>query len=276
MFTKDAIDTLALAKAAVIKEAHAAIEGTYELVVLPQDFAVQDLEKFNEIRRRARGSMNTSAIADFARYVKARAEKGASVFVDAATMRGVAVLNLGTAERPGHADNTATLTAERTAAYAALLKAAQAPLSQRDMAEFLEDWAAHLEACHGAEGAAIELKHAVDAVRRVTIEAARKVESTEGKLSAEKSAFESVRARSDAGALPTQLRFYCEPFKGLTPRGFDVRVAVRTGGEAPAFVLRVVKAEENAEQMAQEFAALIAAVLVDGPTVLLGSYQAKA
>lgn len=283
MLTKEAVDALALAKALAIIEARNAVADTTDmLVALPQDFAVHDLEKFNPYRRRTRGAMSTTSPVDFAHYVKAHAEEGALIFVDTDKMHAVAVLNLGHPDKPGHADNTATLKAEPTAAFAALRAVAQhsalsipRPISQREFAEFLEDWGAQLQ-CLSAEGSHIELKHAVDAVRRVTIEAGRKVESAEGKLSAEKTAFESVKARSDAGEILATLVFTCSPYKALADRAFSVRVSVRTGGTAPEFVLRIAKAEEHAEEMAQEFAEVIADAMSDGPSVLLGAYSPKA
>lgn len=273
MLTKEAIDTLALSKAQTVERIQRELDIEH-MIAVPNDFALLDTEAKAPTRRRARGTMTTATVSDFARYVDAHGLIGTTVFVDANSMRAVAVLNLGDAEAPGHADNTAVLQAETTAAHAALRKMLLAWVTQRDLAEFLEDWSRALE-CTGANDSAIEVKYAVDAIRRVTIEAARKTDTAEGKLSAERTAFESVKARSDAGELPTLLRFTCEPYKGLGMRTFDVRVGVRTSEAAPTFVLRLVKAEEHAEQMALQFAALISEAVDADMPVLLGEYSAK-
>ncbi len=49
------------------------------------------------------------------RYSKDLADEGTRCFIDADNMRAVSVLNLGTIDEPGHADNTATLKLKKTA-----------------------------------------------------------------------------------------------------------------------------------------------------------------
>ena len=67
--------------------------------------------------------MNTHAEADFAQYTKAYLEAGASVFINEKDMTATAVMNLGTADNPGTADNTPTLTCTGKGPLAHLLKA---------------------------------------------------------------------------------------------------------------------------------------------------------
>lgn len=270
MFTKDAIDALSLSKADAIRVANA--QTPPDVLALPNDYTAHDMEKFGSGRRRARGGMTTSSAPSLAAYVARHAQPGSTVFVDANKMHAVAVLNIGTLDAPGHADDTATLVAETTAAHAALRKATlSAPLSQRDFAEWLEDWWTQIE-CEDQNECRLQVKHAVAAVRRVTIDAARKVETAEGQLSAERSAFESVKVRSDAGGLPALLRFTCEPYKGLSARTFDVRVRVRTGDKEPMFVLQVIRDEWHREQMAEEFSGIVHAVLGGSALVITGAY----
>ena len=82
---------------------------------------------------------------------------------------------------------TATLAQPKaTAAYRALLTVADGHgKAQQVIAEFLEDWATHLACFHG--DTAMEHKHAVAAVRRVTIESLSRTESTQEQLSASRS-----------------------------------------------------------------------------------------
>jgi uncharacterized protein YfdQ (DUF2303 family) len=241
-------------------------------VALPSDFKQHDLETFMPKRRRARGLMTTNHGADFAQYVKEHAEEGACVFVDQDEMAATAVLNLGKPEAPGHTDNRAKLVLKKSAAYAALKKASAGPVSQLAAAEFLEDWSDEA-ACFNSDGV-IPLAKAVAAIRKLSIETMRKLESSEQSLSASRSAFESIQATS-ADPIPTTISFVCEPYHGLAGREFTLRLGVQTGGDKPAIVLRVIKQELHDEEMATEFAGRVATLLQGDIPVLLGAYRSQ-
>lgn len=270
MFTAEAIEKLALAQA--ITAANVAVDesGGRGLVALPDTFTKYDLEDTLDCRRRARGSMETSQIDSFASYVGNYAEDGATVLVNQDSMRAVAFLNLGTVASPGHADNVASFRAKATAAYVALTSIANgAGRKQTEIAEFFEDWAHELEFFN--ESGPVTAPKAIAAIRKLTIESMRKLESAENQLSASRSAFESVQATS-ADPIPTGITFTCEPYKGLSYRTFNVRLSVLTANEKPTISLRIVKAEEHQEQMAQELAGLVS-IAVTGIPVLIGTYQ---
>lgn len=287
MFDKEAIQELAQANA--ISAAADAVEDAigdgavvigHGIVGLPDTFKVHDLEQHMPNRRRARGTMTTAVIGHFAAYVTTHAEEGATVFVDKAKMQAVAVLNLGTPSLPGHADNRAVLELQQCAPYSALLNllrlSANTGLSQRDLAEFLEDWDASISCA--SDDAEMPNKRAVEAIRKVTIDSARKVESTEGNLSAERSAFEKVAASSAGAPLPTSINFTCIPYHGLALRSFAMRLSVRTGDASKptlALTLRMVKAEQHTEDMAAELASHVAAALADKVPAYVGAYSAS-
>lgn len=270
MFDQPAIKELNKAQA-IAAAANAVTAQVETLVALPDDFKLHDLETYLALRRRARGVMSTESLPDFAHYVEAHAEEGASVFVDAESMAATAVLNLGTPDEPGHADNRAKLALRKTAAYTSLKAHANgSSLSQAKAAEFLEDWS-DLIHCY-AENEEMRTAQAIAAVRDITIEAARKVESQEQQLSASKSSLESVTAKSKH-TLPTHIYFKCVPFSGLAERTFVLRLGIQTGNDKMGVVLRIVKQETHDEEMAQEFASKVSASLekTEYP-VLVGSY----
>lgn len=274
MFSKEAITALqesqAIAAAAVaFKDQGESLNA----VTLPSDYTIHDLEKFLPERRRARGSMSTSSIAAFEAYTSGNHQHGCNVFVDQTAMAATAVLNLGTPDAPGHADDTAVLTLQRTAAYKALLLVANgAGHSQTVVAEFLEDWPDFIK-CFNDAGEITPPK-AIAAIRKLTIESLRKLESTEQQLSASRSAFESVQATS-ADPLPTTIYFTCEPYQDLPARTFVLRLSIKTGESKPAISLRIVKAEKHAEEMALELSDLITAAFggTEEIPVLLGKYS---
>lgn len=282
MLTKEAIQELAQAEA--ISAAHVSVSKAVQigdgLTALPDNFKIHDLEPKLATRRRARGKMVTSSVPAFAEYVNTHAEAGASIFVAQDAMTAVAVLNLGTPDAPGHADNTAVLAPKQTAAYTAMLKIATgAPLPQTTIAEFIEDWADRAECLTGESDndeprPKMAARHAAAAVRRVTIEAMQKLEATEGQLQASRSALESVKATSGDKPLPSFIEFTCEPYHGLKERTFTLRLGVQTGGQKPALVLRIAAKEKHDEEMADELATLVRQAF-DAGTVpcLVGTYS---
>jgi uncharacterized protein YfdQ (DUF2303 family) len=277
MFDKEAIESIQ--EGAAIQQANNALgmalhEGN-AVVALPENYQQHDLEKFLPKRRRARGNMVTDVLESFSEYSKAHKEEGAAVFVDTDSLKAVAVLNLGTPEAPGHADNAAKLVPTKTAAYAALtMHATGSQLKQATAAEFLEDWAECMQFFN--DDGAITPPKAIAALRKLSIESMRKLESSEQSLSASKSAFESVQATS-ADPIPTTIYFTCKPYADLAERQFVLRLGVMTGGDKPTITLRIIKAEEHAEEMATELAKLIRASFYEigneGIPVLLGSYS---
>lgn len=271
MFDKDTLTALQEGHAIIQSNtALAASKDTKEIVALPKHYDLHDLEAYLPNRRRARGTMTTDALDSFVSFTKAHQEPGATVFVDPCGGAATAVLNLGTPTAPGHADNKAKLALSKTAAFQALLAHANGNgLAQKVVAEFIEDWADNIQ-CFDSAGQ-IKTSLAVAAVRKITIDAMRKIESTEQSLSASKSAFESVTATSTE-PLPTLILFVCQPYKNLLPRTFALRLGVLTGESTPKVNLRISKLEEHNEQMAQELADLIIGKFDSDIKVVMGSY----
>lgn len=250
--------------------------GQPGFVALPDNFETHDLEKLLPQRRRARGNMQTAYVKPFADYATSYAGPGAAVFVDASEMKAKAVLDLGTVERPGHADNLATLAPAKTAAYAALCAINGRPQTQQALAEFFEDW---LDlggmGFQAADGSDIPATRALAAVRRITIESARKVDSEEKQLSANRTAFESVQATSQE-PLPTTTYFNCSPYPDLRSRLFALRLSILTSGNAPQLVLRIQNLEAHTEAMGVELCELVSTAISGKMPVLLGSYSKAA
>lgn len=280
MLTKEAIQELSQAEAVTVSNASvdAALghESAHGVVALPSYFEVHDMEAKLPWRRRARSAMVTSLVGDFARYLGEHKETGASVFVDQANMSATAVLNLGTPAEPGHCDNHATYRPLTTAAYKALsqLVAKSGNLSQRELAEFLEDWG-DLIGCYNGE-AGIKVPHAVAAVRGVTLEALKRSHTTQEDLSASQSTFESVKASGGDNPLPSRITFATVPYVGLSERTFSMRLGVRTGGQVPLFTLQIAKQEEHAEDMAAELTKLVTDAIGAAAPVLIGTLTVKA
>lgn len=261
-----------LTATAVHNNVKEAVLTSWGATALHQDYKVHDLEHLLPCRRRARGTMSTAYVAPFAQYATAYAEPGAAVFVDAEHMAATAVLDLGTKETPGHTDNRAKLQLSKTAPYAMLLTINGRAQSQQALAEFLEDWGSVASLIFFAGDDEVTPGKALAAIRRITIENLRKVESEEQQLSANRTAFESVKASSQE-PIPTTIYYTCRPYMDLLDRTFVLRLSILTGEKAPSLVLRIQNLEAHVEAMGNEMAALVQEAISGAMPVLLGSYS---
>lgn len=246
---------------------------TTPLVAVPDDFKIQDLERYLDGRTRYRGKMSTVSISAFVEFCKHHDTDGARCFIDSEDMDATTVFNLGTEDAPGHADFSAFVRLKKTAEFQALLSVNGDQLSQKRLAEWMEDWKDHIQPYSG-EGEPIEIVRAIAAVRRLEINASRKEEHEAQDFRASKSALESIEAKSDLG-MPAGFRFTCVPYQGLDTRSFEVRLSILTGGDAPKLVARVRRLEQQEEQMGQEFLDKLANAFSDQKIeTYMGSFSA--
>lgn len=269
-------DTLSLILDNALTAAQAKIDFPHgaSLAVLPEAVRLTSLEPHELHRYRFRGRMATHSIADFAEYVKrhaAAAEENAPAgFVDQDNMSSIIIFNLGTIDEPGHGDDTATLALKATAAFRALTRAVGNPLSQQDLAEWLEDWQQHLTALMGEEE--LPLPQAINGIRRMTIDSKKSSTSEVGDFSASRSQMDAIEARS-LEVLPTGFTFEAVPYDGLPPVTIVLRLSVLTGSNAPILKLRWVGEESQREAIAQDFKRVLHEQLGDGIPLTLGEFQ---
>lgn len=238
-------------------------------IALPDDMSIHNLERFAEHRARFRGEMVTASIADFSNYVLNHGGQAVAAFIDQDRMACRAFFNLGTPAEPGHGDDTALLDLKPTAAFAALLSIAGKPLAQRDLAEWMEDWAHCLTAYES--GAEMSVPAACAAVRNITIKAASERTHTEHNFGAARSAMDEIEAQSQ-DRLPTELAFVTLPYEGLEWQSITLRLSVTTG-EKPTLKLRWVREEAQREEIAQNFKRVIQQEIGGSATVTLGTFR---
>lgn len=241
-------------------------------VALPKTVNVQSLENLYAGRFRFRGQMETASIDDFVRYSTGYAAEGTRCFINADKMRAASVFNLGTLDAPGHADNTAVLALKRTAPYFALLNINGDRNSQKQLAEWLEDWSDYVTG-FSADGEAIDAKKAAASVRKITIDAVRSADYEDQDFSGKRSVMESVEAKSK-DIMPVAFEFKCVPYEGLEEYRFKVRMSILTS-DSPVLVLRIVQLEAYEEEMAQEFRNLLVENFKDSAVeTFIGVFQA--
>lgn len=233
-----------------------ASQGT--AISLPENVKVESLERFMPNRRRYRGNMATTQIDQFAEYTNTTAAETLEgqdaltvpCFVDPENMTAKVFFDLGTVEKPGHGDHTAQLDLPKTAAFQELLGKNGRPLDQKELAEWLEDWAPQLTVT-AENGEPLNLPAAVGAVRRITIGATAESTNEESTFGGRRSSMSEIEAKN-RDTLPAFIEFTCEPYHGLDERTFRLRVSLITG-EKPRLVMRIVRLEHHQEEMAKEF-----------------------
>jgi uncharacterized protein YfdQ (DUF2303 family) len=277
MITTDALQHIQQIEATNATNSHinTALNRT-NLAALPISTSLHNLEPYAKNRSRMRGMMHTTNLPSFAQYVAENSVPTATaIFVDPLNMSTTAVLNFGSNETPGHADNRAVFKATETAPYKALLNITSQAQTQKSLAEFLEDWPDFVKFFNGAE--IITAPKAIAAIRKITIESAKKVENTEQNFSVTRSALETVQATS-IDPLPTHIYFSCAPYTSHPQRTFVNRLTIGTSSATPTLQLRTVRPEEHIQEMGLELHALTDAALKKADCSvpsLLGSYKAE-
>jgi uncharacterized protein YfdQ (DUF2303 family) len=242
------------------------------VTALPAGVKIHNLEAYQALRSRFRGALNTTSLRDFAEYTISRKGPAAKGFIDQDNMSCQVFFNLGDDAAPGHADDTAKLTLKPTAAYLALQKIVGRLLSQRDLAEWIEDWNTSLVAVKEG-GETMPISAAVASVRNITIEAKSTATTSEHNFGAARSAMDSIEA-ANAESRVEALHFSLIPYDGLATRVFTLKLSIFTGNDKPALKLRWAGEEQQVEEIAQEFKTTLAKEVGGAATLILGTFSA--
>ena len=226
-------------------------------------------------RSRFRAKFSTNTIGELVPYLELHGASGATGFVGSGSQLSCQfVINMGTLAAPGHADHTATAVLERTPEFAAILAINGKKMTQRDMAEWLEDWAYMLDPRDGNKyPIGYDTAALISLVREFTV--AKKGETTAavGNVAVSRSAMEEVEAKAKR-PFPGYVCAALKPYSELTERYFYLRFAILPeAADGPLLCLRIVGLEQAAKQIADEFAQAVREKLPLA-TVINGSFQA--
>lgn len=243
------------------------------VVVVPQNFNVVDLERYQEGRNRFRGTYSTHSLVDFGAYVVERSAPDARGFIDQDAMSCVVLFNIGTPDQPGHADDRAVLRLKASAAFAAVQAVCGQNLAQKAMSDWIEDWNQHLAATD-ENGATMSIAKAIAAVRTITVKASSESDHAVSETRASRSAMDSIEASSKE-TLPAWLDFKVIPFEGLGEQVIRLRVSVITSGSQPVLKLRWLGEEAQREAIAQEFKQVLETKVGASSKLALGTFDSK-
>ncbi|MFQ6574168.1 DUF2303 family protein [Pseudomonas sp. UM16] len=244
-----------------------------QVAIVPQNFNVVDLERYQEGRNRFRGTYSTHSLADYSAYVVERAAPAARGFIDQDNMSCIVLFNIGTPDEPGHADDRAVLRLKASAAFAAVQAVCGQSLNQKAMSDWIEDWHQHLVAT-AEDGTCMSIAKAIAAVRTITVKASSESDHAVGETRASRSTMDQIEASSKE-TLPAWLDFKVIPFEGLGEQVIRLRVSVITGGAQPVLKLRWIGEEAQREEIAQEFKIVLGAKIEIAAKLTLGIFDAK-
>ncbi|PNH99266.1 DUF2303 family protein [Vibrio diazotrophicus] len=225
-------------------------QAGFPVAALPDSFMVHNLEEFMPNRNQFRGVLSTANIDEFVRYHEDYQTEGNQCFINAENMAAITIFDLGTHKSPGHCKHKAKLALRRTAAFNAVLNINDERLSQKKLAEWLEDYSEFLQV-FSTTGEAIETAVASAAIRNMKFEAKAGRESSVDDFNQHQSEYESIAVRTkDEFPMPAVFKFTCEPYLGLPERTFEMRMST-IGNET--LILRIKKLEQHEEEMGEQF-----------------------
>ena len=235
---------------------------------LPKDMVIESLESEMKHRNQFRAKVSTHFIDDFAKYFKLY--EGLNCYINADEMRAKTIFDIGTLDKPLHCKHEAKIKLKKTALFNVLINANGVKLSQRDMAEWIEEWNDCTEAYANIDDQdVIAAGKAAAAIRNLTIEEVKKSDHSEGNFNSSKSQLEQIDAKSSEG-LPGYFTFTCIPYLGLEERKFTLRLNVIKSHDKPMFVLRVLRFDGIEEELAIEFRDLLVSALPEECETFIG------
>ena len=275
--SRDTIDKLGELQAAATRISWPEVEtGELPAVAFPAGITVHSLEAYAPTRRQFRGTFTTRSVQSFVDYVTPFANHQAC-FIDSEATKASLWLDIGDYAEPGHCFHLAHLQLVKTALYTDILKSVDRAMTQREMAEWLDDWRACIanaitdQLPQDLSGEDYSVAKAIQAVRSIKIAANGQTTVTVGAMNEERSAFAQVSA-SSIHHMPNTFVMRCKPFEELTERDILLDVSVITG-DTPKLKLRIRSFGTLQEEIAEEFASLLRAKLPEGIVPILGSFK---
>lgn len=240
----------------LIEKVQAAIDSSNTSVPLVVTTSgIENLDAYMPSLSRMRLEMSTDSLEAFTDYVEDHDTGTGACFVDGDNMTATTVFDFGTVDEPLHRDHKSRIKLSELSDYACLLRVVQSRRSQKELAEFIEDYADNITVLDAA-GVEIATGLAVAAIRTMTIEARSTSTHEDGDMRSSRSTMDEIEAQGK-DVTPAVLRFKCRPYSCIAERDFDIRLSILTGDTKPNFNLRVKQYEKHIEEITHEFTELV-------------------
>lgn len=249
------------------------LETQGQALYIPPGATLDRAEKFADQPRFHRHTYTTERLPDFIAYARASAEKigkdlNPTAYVHPAGSNARVVFDHGDTTAPQWGHHRAELNLRAAPAWTAADAMTKGVRTQLQVIDWLEDWPEHITA-HAQDGAEIEQRRAITALRRVKLEAKASVINEEGDFASNRTALESIEARGETEALPAYFVLHSPLYVGTNPLEIVIRLGVRENDGKPGIALRVV----GRERLQEDTSAWVEQTLRDNlGTALAGVY----
>lgn len=259
MISKDALEYLSAQTLAANRVSELL---DYPFAFVPQGFEVRSMDEFNEHASHFRQQFATNHIDSFVDYFDQHVDAAdpLTCFVSIKPLQAEIIFDAGNAAEPGHRLHRARLVLDKSPLMQTIENIAVFEnLSQRTLAEWLEDWRFDISA-EDTKGDDIELRKVITAVRNFGVLSKAGTEHKDESLAASRSAFAEIEAKNKSD-LPAFLVGHGEPYTGLPMVDMPMRLHVRlsTDGHPPTFKLQRVRPDQLDQQIAESFVATLKA-----------------
>jgi uncharacterized protein YfdQ (DUF2303 family) len=233
------------------------------LVVLPKDYMVSDLEKYQPKPSMFRGLFRTESFKDFVAYTNSNLNDHSRVFVYPDKFTALAILDMGTIPEPEWGKHRAKLTLKKTAEFAAVLDMAGKNHKQLELVDFIEDFSENVIFQDG-------MSQAILAIRNMTVTAKSEKESNLGDFKSTASKYDEIEVKSKGSALPEGFTFSCVPFLGFEPVVINCKLRAVIDGDKLTLTYRIMAKERMFNALSEEFKDLLKDQINGGLYIHLG------
>lgn len=231
------------------------LDQSKDVLFINHETKIADLEKYSKTKRRMNGSFETNSIAALAEFAVSTIKESSEIDTPSCFVgedgKASLFFNFGSIENPLHQDLTGSVSLKKTAIFKAIENLKDEQLTQRELAEFIEDFNDYIVALD-KNGEEILQSSAIAAIRDMSIEAQRNVGQKSEDYRDESSAFASVEAKFK-GATPAYLKFNIQPFSEMSEYQFIFRISVLTTNDRINLTLRCARWDEILEAVNVEF-----------------------
>ena len=234
-----------------------------------------DMEQFEDGKRRKTGMYKTHSVADFVRFVKDETTpEHCKIFVDSDAMKATAFLNYGAEGfEQGKLDYKAVIELKMTPVFQKLVNLHHNTVSQRDLIDFLTDYAPVLTPVN-SQGETINIGNAINALRQIKIDETKNTQNDVQNFGETRSTFENVKARTADDNMPVIFEVDDACYQSLPKPEISLRLVIKAVDGKPFFKLMINAIDLLQLERAETFVKMINNDLAGEFDVLLGGFNA--
>lgn len=223
-----------------------------EAILVPPGTKLERTELYAATPRFHRHHYTTERLADFINYATRIAvtpglNEKSTAYVSPDGSGAHAIFDHGDNENPLWGHHRATLKLRPAPAWTTAIAMARSTHPQQQIIDWLEDWSTHITA-HDQDGAQIDNRRAISALRRVKLEAKAAATHAVGDMARQKTSMESIEASGETDSLPAYFVLNTPLYVGTVSHPVVLRLGVREGdGGKPMLALRIVGMDQMIE-----------------------------